>query len=218
MMPDMTKRAGISPVRHINQKAIPSKAAVDNTLTPLMVQTNKTINQQRALSISNGPVNSVDFFADKKDKKSPNLSTITSLENKRSGPITAESFLNMLSHTGDTGGVSCFQNRRFPTLKDKFQNISKLLTKKESNAAGMSRTHSLMAPFEASPFEAPKLLNRQSSKLSGVPDFSIVSPNNIMTGPRLTKLANIPSMTRSLFNNSSSKNSLELPPKKSNDL
>ena len=39
MMPDMTKRARISPVRHVNQKPSQNqRMKIDNTLTPLNFQ------------------------------------------------------------------------------------------------------------------------------------------------------------------------------------
>ena len=84
------------------------------------------------------------------------------------------------------------------------------MTKKESTP--MQRANSLITPLGANPyqFRADKSFSRQDSKLSGVPDFSIVSPNNIMTGSRHNKLNINPSMTRSLFNNSSAKSSFEL--------
>jgi hypothetical protein len=84
------------------------------------------------------------------------------------------------------------------------------MTKKESTP--IQRAHSLITPLDGNPypFRADKSFSRQDSKLSGVPDFSIVSPNNIMTGSRHNKLAINPSITRSLFNNSSAKSSFEL--------
>ena len=45
--------------------------------------------------------------------------------------------------------------------------------------------------------------SRQTSKISNQ-DFSIISPNNIMSGPRGTRIGTSPLMpTRSLFTNSS---------------
>ena len=81
------------------------------------------------------------------------------------------------------------------------------MTKKESTP--IQRAGSLITPLDGNLYRADKSFSRQNSKLSGVPDFSIVSPNNIMTGSRHNKMAINPSMTRSLFN-SSAKSSFEL--------
>ena len=127
--------------------------------------------------------------------------------------MTTDVFMSMLSHSGDTGGVSGFQNRRLPPIKEKFKNISQLLTKKDSNPI-VQRAHSLIGPLDAHPFIADKTFGRQDSKLSGNPDLSIVSPNNIMTGPRKIN----PQMTRSLFHSSmSAKSSFDLQPGKKLD-
>ena len=124
--------------------------------------------------------------------------------------MTTEVFMSMLSHSGDTGGVSGFQNRRLPPIKEKFTKISQLLTKNDSTPL-VQRAHSLIGQIDANQFIADKAFGRQDSKLSGNPDFSIVSPNNIMSGPRKIN----PQLTRSLFNNSASaKSSFELQPGK----
>ena len=124
--------------------------------------------------------------------------------------MTTEVFMSMLSHSGDTGGVSGFQNRRLPPIKEKFTKISQLLTKNDSTPL-VQRAHSLIGQIDANQFIADKTFGRQDSKLSANPDFSIVSPNNIMTGPRKIN----PQLTRSLFHNSASaKSSFELQPGK----
>ena len=77
MMPDMTKRARISPVRHVKQS--PSQGQrmkIDNTLTPLNFQKDQGLEHQRALSIATATHKSMMFSPDKKDKKSPNLTNI----------------------------------------------------------------------------------------------------------------------------------------------
>ena len=75
MMPDMTKRARISPVRHVNQKPSQNqRMKIDNALTPLNFQ--KEAGNQRALSIATATHKNLMFSPDKKDKKSPNLTNI----------------------------------------------------------------------------------------------------------------------------------------------
>lgn len=82
MMPDMTKRARISPVRHVNQKPPQYKNInIDNTLTPLKIHPTKALESQRPLSLATGSHSNMRLFPDKKDKKSPNLPNITSITN-----------------------------------------------------------------------------------------------------------------------------------------
>ena len=76
----MTKRARISPVRHVNQKPSQNQRMnIDNTLTPLNFQ--KEAGNQRALSIATATHKNLMFSPDKKDKKSPNLTNIGQYSN-----------------------------------------------------------------------------------------------------------------------------------------